>query len=256
MRKIYIIGNWKLNKSFNEIRTFFESFNDLLKDDTNLFNSNEIVYGFAPTFIGIPYAGSLMVGNTNIIAQDVCERGNGSYTGQVSAAQLLEHDVKYCIIGHSEARKFLGCNDKIVNAKAKALLASKMIPIICIGESLEQYNNNETKAVLLQQIKTIFDGISADDALNCVIAYEPLWAIGSGKTPTLEEINSLSKYFREVLTDIYDKNVALSMPLLYGGSVNENNAKSIVELSDVDGCLIGGVSLYPEKFIKILKDVK
>lgn len=255
-RKKYILGNWKLNKNLSETVAFFRTLNNTLKKDEQLANSKSLVYGIAPTFMGLQPAQALKKGVTNIIAQDVSAIDHGSYTGQVSCKQLKDYKIKYCILGHSETRKYLGVTDKIVNEKVLACLANDIKPIICIGESLEQYNKKQTKRVLTNQLKTIFKGVKAADAFNCIIAYEPLWAIGSGKTPSFEEISALCSYMRSVIKNIFNASVCYQMPLLYGGSVNENNALDIITLKDVDGLLIGGVSLDASKFSQILTTIK
>lgn len=234
----YIFGNWKLNKNLKEITSFFAIFNK------HLITSKKIVYGFAPTYLGIGLSTNLKKGQTIILAQDVASNLAGSYTGQVGCQQLKDFGISYAIVGHSESRKYLGCTDEIVNQKVKTCLANKITPVVCIGETLNQYNKKQTKQVLAKQLKTIFKGV---DASKCVIAYEPLWAIGSGKTPTLKEISNLCGYI---------KSFAKRTPILYGGSVNEQNALDIVTLKNVDGSLIGGASLDPHKMTKILKELK
>jgi len=257
-RKKYILGNWKCNKSLTEVISFFRTFNHTLDADEKLSGCRTIVYGIAPTYLGLQAAVTLKKGVTEIIAQDVSGAENGSYTGQVSATMLKDPNlqIKYCIVGHSETRKFLGVDDRIVNEKVIACLKHNVKPVICIGESLSQYNKKQTKKVLSNQIKTIFKNVSAKDANNCIIAYEPLWAIGTGKTPTLEEVASLCGFIRQTVKSIYNASVCYQMPILYGGSVNENNALDIIKQKDVDGLLIGGASLDPYKFTKIIKDVK
>lgn len=235
--KKYILGNWKLNKNLSDITKFFAEFNK------HQITNNKIVYGFAPTFLGLGMASNLKKGQTIIISQDVCENDEGSYTGQISCKQLKDFGIKHAIVGHSETRKFLGCTDTIVNKKVKACLKNKIAPIVCIGESLKQYNAKQTKQVLAKQLKIIFAGV---DASKCIVAYEPLWAIGSGKTPTTKEISSLCGFI---------KSIVKKTPVLYGGSVNDTNALTIVTLKNVDGLLIGGASLCPHKFHNILKGV-
>jgi len=257
-RKKYVLGNWKCNKSLTEVIAFFRTFNNVLKLDTKLTGCKTIVYGVAPTYLGLQAAVTLKKGATQIIAQDVSGAENGSYTGQVSANMLKDPnlDIEYCIVGHSETRKFLGVSDKIVNEKVLACLRHNIKPVICIGESLTQYNKKQTKRVLANQLKTIFKDVPAKEATNCVIAYEPLWAIGTGKIPSFEEISNLCGYMRQVVKNIFNVSICYQMPILYGGSVNEKNALDIITLKDVDGLLIGGASLDPYKFSKILKDVK
>lgn len=255
-RKKYIIGNWKLNNGFAETTKYFTQFNKLLNSDKILLNNKQLFYGLAPSYLSLALATKHKISPTQIIAQDVANVDKGSYTSQVSCSQLKDLKIKYAIIGHSETRKYLGVTDAIVNAKAINVFANKMIPIICIGESLDEYNNKLTKKVLANQIKTILQNIDILNASKAIIAYEPLWAIGSGKTPTFEEIAKLAGFIRKTLTSLYDDTTAKQMVILYGGSVNENNAVSIIKQPNVDGLLIGGVSLYPDKFFKIIRDVK
>ena len=155
-RKVYVLGNWKLHKSFKDILDFFRTFNELLKTDTELSKSESIAYGFAPSYVSIQPAQSLKQGKTLILSQDVCGVGFGAYTGQIAASQLLDYDVKHCIVGHSETRKYLFVTDQMVRTKTKALLGLNMTPIICIGESLEQYEKKQTYDVLTNQLKTVF----------------------------------------------------------------------------------------------------
>lgn len=246
-RKKYILGNWKLNKNLAETRKFFSVFNN------RIVNNKNIVYGFGPTYLCLGLATNLKKGQTIIMAQDVSDKISGSYTGQTSCLQLKDFKINYAIIGHSEARKYLGCDDNIVNAKALTCLANKITPVICIGESLAQYNKNQTKQVLAKQLRTIFKGVK--DASKCLIAYEPLWAIDSGKTPTTKEISSLCGFIRKTIAQLFNKTIADKTPILYGGSVNEKNGLTIVTLPNVDGALIGGVSLDPIKFAQIIKEV-
>ncbi|XQP55604.1 MAG: triose-phosphate isomerase [Mycoplasmoidaceae bacterium] len=243
--KKYIFGNWKLNKNQAEVSTFFATFNK------QQVKSDYLVYGVAPTFLGLQLANYLKQGQTNIVAQDVCEYEHGSFTGQISVRQLNDLNINYVIVGHSEARKYLGCTDQIVNKKVAICLANDITPIICIGESLKEYKAKQTKKVLAKQLKTIFKGISVSEAKKCIIAYEPLWAIGSGKTPSLSEINGLCTYLKQVLKTLYKQ--TMNTPILYGGSVNNDNAIEIATQLSVDGLLIGGASLDANKFATILQ---
>ena len=234
--KKYILGNWKLNKNLQDITKFFADFNK------HLVTNKDVVYGFGPTYLGLGIASNLKKGQTIIFAQDVSNNLEGGYTGQISCEQLKDFSIKYTLVGHSETRKYLGCTDEIVNQKVKTCLANKITPIVCIGETLAQYNKKQTKQVLTKQLKTIFKGVQAS---KCIIAYEPIWAIGSGKTPTLKQIDSLCCFIKKFI----------KAPVLYGGSVNDKNALSIITLKHVDGLLIGGASLCSKGFAKILKEV-
>ncbi len=250
LRKKYILGNWKLNKNLSEIAKFFVYFNKLV------IRSEKIVYGFAPTHLGLAHAVNLKKGQTIIMAQDVSEKIQGSYTGQTSCYTLKDLSVKHVIVGHSETRQYLGCTDAMVNAKVLTCLSHNITPVICIGETLKQYENNQTKQVLTKQLTTIFNSVRPKDATKCIIAYEPLWAIGSGQTPTLKEISELCEFIRLTIKKLFNVNVANRLPILYGGSVNEGNALEIISLPNVDGTLIGGASLDPNKFSTILKEIK
>jgi len=255
-RKIYILGNWKLHKGFNDLAIFFDTFNAALKAHPEINETKDLIYGIAPSYISIQPVVALKTPETFILAQDICGLGCGAYTGQISCKQLLDYKVTASLIGHSETRLYLGCNDKRVNVKAKELLANNMMPVICIGESLEDYELGNTQKYLSDQLHTTYDGIEAEQAAKTVIAYEPLWAIGTGKTPTNEEIEKTCAYIRLVLTKIYSKEISDQICILYGGSANEANCEAIISNEDVDGLLIGGASLDANKFFNILSKVQ
>lgn len=250
LRKKYILGNWKLNKDLSEITKFFNVFNKFV------FRNQNLVYGFAPTHLGLGLASNLKKGQTIIMAQDVSEKLQGSYTGQISVQTLKDFDIKHAIVGHSETRQFLGYSDEIVNAKVLTCLANGITPIICIGETLKQYEAKQTKQILTKQLTTIFKDVRPNDVAKCVIAYEPIWAIGSGKTPTLKEISELCGFIRLTIKKLFNATISDKIHILYGGSVNDTNALQIISLPNVDGSLIGGASLDPKKFINILKETK
>lgn len=257
-RKTYIFGNWKLHKKFNEISLFFKHFNYLIKKDKRINKNPNLIHGFAPSHLGILPAINFAKGKTNILAQDVGCNNIGAFTGQVAFWQLNEFKINYAIVGHSETRKYLGNSDKNVNKTIKVLLNNNIIPVICIGESLKTYKSKQTNAFLAQQIKTIFKDISLDLIQKCIIAYEPLWAIGSGKTPTLDEIQQIAHFIRQSFKSFDDKqsNICENLHILYGGSANVKNASDLMSLNDIDGLLIGGASLDPAAFVSILKQSK
>lgn len=255
-RKTYIFGNWKLHKKFNEIGLFFKRFNYLIKKDKRISKNPNLIYGFAPSHFGVLPAINFARGKANILVQDVGCNNTGAFTGQVAFWQLNEFKINYAIVGHSETRKYLGNSDNNVNKTIKVLLDNNIIPVICIGESLEIYKSRKTNIFLAQQIKTIFKDISIDQMQRCIIAYEPLWAIGSGKTPTLDEIRQITHFIRQTFKSFDDNkqsNVAENIHILYGGSANDKNASELMSLNDVDGLLIGGASLDPITFVSILK---
>ena len=185
-------------------------------------------------------------------AQNVFYEKSGAYTGEVSADMLKDLGVKYVIIGHSERRQYFGETDFTVNKKVVAALEAGLHPIICVGESKEQRELGVTKEVIDLQVKTALSGIPAEKIRHVVIAYEPLWAIGTGDTATAEQANEVCEEIRTVIRKLYGARVARSVTILYGGSMNENNAHDLLAQPDVDGGLIGGASLVPKKFTEII----
>ena len=220
----YIFGNWKLNKTNNEIVDYFHYLNNYLKRNKKIYSCKSLIYGVAPTFLGLSIATSLKNKKINILAQDVCDVEAGSYTGQIGCKQLKDLHIKYAIIGHSETRKYLNVDDKTVNKKLITCFKNKIIPIICIGEPIYYYKNNQTKKFLLNQLKTIFCNVNNVDMQKCIIAYEPLWAIGTGKTPSLLEIENICKFIKWSIKKILNCSLVTQFPILYGGSVNDINA--------------------------------
>ncbi len=185
--------------------------------------------------------------------QDVSKFEKGAYTGEISAAQLLDAGAKYCIVGHSERRQYHGEDDMLINAKAKVLLEKGIYPIICVGESLEQREMDLTMEYVAYQVKAALNGIDASQVRRCVIAYEPIWAIGTGKTATAEQAEEVCEGIRAVIRRIYGARVARTVSILYGGSMNAKNAAELLAQPDIDGGLIGGASLKPADFATIVK---
>ena len=185
-------------------------------------------------------------------AQDVSRFDKGAYTGEISASQLDDAGVRYCIVGHSERRQYHGEDDLLVNAKVRALLDKGITPIICVGESLEQREMGLTMAHINYQVRTALCGVDATTLRRCVIAYEPIWAIGTGKTATSEQAEEVCREIRAIIRDIYGARAARSVSILYGGSMNAKNAAELLAQPDVDGGLIGGASLKPADFAAII----
>lgn len=245
-RKKYIIGNWKLHKNYNEISQFFKSFNKQITETAN------VVYGFAPTHACLDKAvRSKKKSSIKIVAQDVSSEVEGSFTGQISIKQLKDLKIEYAIVGHSETREFLGCCDECVGKKVDTLTNHNIKPIICIGEKASQKRNPQR--ALKAQLETIFRKIKPEQACQCLIAYEPIWAIGSGLTPTLRRINATAIFIRKTMKELFNGIVASKISILYGGSVSTENAKDILMLRNIDGLLIGGASLDATKIVKIIK---
>ena len=246
MRRKVIAGNWKMNMLPNEAISFIEQFAPLVKD-----TKNEVI--LCVPYTDLFYA-LLNVQGTNIKigAQNMHWEEKGAYTGEVSAQMLKSIGVEYVIIGHSERRHYFAETDETVNKKIKAAIANDLKPIVCVGETLEQRETGKTEQVVTSQVEKAFEGILATDLDKIIIAYEPIWAIGTGKTATKEDANATIMQIRKKLSEIYGQNEAERVIIQYGGSVKASNAKELFEMSDIDGGLVGGASLKAEEFSKIV----
>lgn len=246
MRRKVIAGNWKMNMLPNEAIEFIEKFEPLVKD-----TKNEVI--LCVPYIDLFYS-LLSAQNTNIKigAQNMHFAENGAYTGEISAKMLKSIGVEYVIIGHSERRQYFNETDETVNKKIKAAFENKLKPIVCVGETLEERENGKTVEIITNQTKLALDGLTPEQVKNTMIAYEPIWAIGTGKTATSEDANNSIKEIRKKIEEIYGKDVAECVIIQYGGSVKSSNAKELFTTSDIDGGLVGGASLKPEEFAKIV----
>ena len=247
-RKTVIAGNWKMNMLASEIKPFMEQ----LKENLPKTRACDVVLCTpAPLLPAMIKAGK----DCKVAAggQDVSKYEKGAYTGEVSAAQLADIGAKYCIVGHSERRQYHGEDDMLINAKVKALLEKGIIPIICVGESLEQREMDLTMEYVAYQVKTALSGVDASQLRRCIIAYEPIWAIGTGKTATAEQAEEVCQGIRAVVRGIYGARPARAVSILYGGSMNAKNAFELLAQPDIDGGLIGGASLKPVDFSEIVK---
>ena len=246
-RKTIIAGNWKMNMTVSEAKAFAEELKEMLP------RAKWCDILICAPFVNIPAAQKAFKDSRVIVgAQNIHFEKSGAFTGEVSADMLKDLGVKYTIIGHSERRQYWGDTDIIVNRKAHAAIEAGIYPIICVGESLEQRELGVTKEVIDLQVKTALSGIPAEKLRHVVIAYEPLWAIGTGNTATAEQANEVNQEIRTVIRKLYGARVARSVSILYGGSMNEKNAEELLAQPDVDGGLIGGASLVPEKFTAII----
>lgn len=247
MRRKVIAGNWKMNMLPNEAINFIQELTPLVKD-----TKNDVV--LCVPYIDLFYS-LLHVQGTNIKigAQNMHWEEKGAYTGEVSASMLKSIGVEYVIIGHSERRQYFNETDETVNKKIKSALAHGLKPIVCVGETLEQREARETEKIVTNQIAKAFEGISSENLENIIVAYEPIWAIGTGKTATKEDANNTIMQIRKKLAEIYGQNEAEGVIIQYGGSVKSSNAKELFEMSDIDGGLVGGASLKAEEFSKIVK---
>lgn len=249
MRNKLIAGNWKMNNNISESLKLVNELNDLIKEK----NNNEIL--ICPPFTAL-YAVKQKLENSTIKlgAQNMHFESNGAYTGEISPIMLKEIGVEYVIIGHSERRQYFNETDNLVNLKIKAALANGIKPILCVGETLEQRERNIQQDTVKNQLDNAFMDIDEKDAINVVIAYEPIWAIGTGRTATSNQANEMALFIRESLKDLYSDNSSQKMLILYGGSVKGSNAKELMGQSDIDGALVGGASLKAEEFASIIKN--
>lgn len=245
MRRKVIAGNWKMNKTPTETVEFFKTFPDLIKD-----SKHDII--LCVPFVDLTVAQELTKKTTiKIGAQNVHFSDNGAYTGEISPKMLKDIGVDYVIIGHSERREYYRETDETVNLKIKSALKHNINPIVCVGETLEQREAGVTKDFVTNQVKNALAEVEAEQMKNIIIAYEPIWAIGTGKTASSVDANEVCKWIREKLRDLYGE-IANEAIIQYGGSVKSSNAKELFEMSDIDGGLVGGASLDSEEFAKIV----
>ena len=246
MRKKVIAGNWKMNMLPGEAIEFITELTPLVKD-----SKNEVI--LCVPYTDLFYALLTAQGtNIKIGAQNMHFEEKGAYTGEVSGKMLKSINVEYVIIGHSERRQYFNETDETVNKKIKAAFANGLKPIVCVGETLEQREVGKTVEIITKQTELALEGLTNEQVKNTIIAYEPIWAIGTGKTATSEDANNSIKEIRNKIADIYGKDVAEEVIIQYGGSVKSTNAKELFEMSDIDGGLVGGASLKAEEFSKIV----
>lgn len=247
MKNKFIAGNWKMNKTVAETRQFIRELIPLVAGVKNR------------VALCVPYtdlaAAVEETKGTNIAvgAQNVHWAESGAFTGEISVAMLKEIGVEYVVIGHSERRQYFGETDETVLKRTLAALGGGLKPIVCVGETLAERESGKTRDVLARQIAEGLKDVSATDIGNVVIAYEPVWAIGTGKTATNDEANEAIGFIRSLLAEKYGKDAADGVYIQYGGSMNEKNAEALLSMSEIDGGLIGGASLVPQKFEAIIK---
>ena len=242
MKKILAAGNWKMNNTPAQAEAMINELKEMIKDC-----KNEVL--ICPTFVCLPAAIKAAEGsNIKIGAQNLHFEDKGAFTGEVSAQMLKEIGVSHVVIGHSERREYFAETDDTVNAKVIQALKYDLVPVLCCGESLKQREDGITFDFIRSQIKIAFRGISKEDAVKIVVAYEPIWAIGTGKVATSEQANEVCADIRKCLAGIYDEETAANIRILYGGSVNKDCAAELFAMSDIDGGLVGGASLKPVDF--------
>lgn len=246
MRRKVIAGNWKMNMLPGEAIEMINELTPLVKD-----TKNEVI--LCVPYTDLFYA-LLTAQNTNIKigAQNMHFEESGAYTGEVSGKMLKSINVEYVIIGHSERRQYFAETDETVNKKIKSAFKYGLKPIVCVGETLEQREAGKAVDVITKQTELALEGLSNEQVENTIIAYEPIWAIGTGKTATSEDANNAIKEIRNKISEIYGEETSSKVIIQYGGSVKSSNAKELFNMSDIDGGLVGGASLKAEEFSKIV----
>ena len=246
MRIPFIAGNWKMYKNIAEAKEYAMKFK-------TLYHGTDVKTAVFAPFPQLPLLVEEFKGTgIGVGAQNVHFAKEGAYTGEVSVPMLEELGVDYCLVGHSERRQYFGETDETVNLKLKALLETKILPVVCVGETLEEREAGKEEEIVSNQTKAAFEGVTAEDASKVTVAYEPVWAIGTGKTATAEQANQMCYCIRMTLAEIYDTETADKIVIQYGGSVKPENATEIMNMEEIDGALVGGASLEPLKFIEII----
>lgn len=242
-----IAGNWKMYKTTAEAKAFAEEFSKLYKD-------TDVRAAICAPFTQLVALKEAFAGtNVKLGAQNVHFEDEGAFTGEISVEMLKEIGVDYCIIGHSERREYFAETDETVNLKLKKLFSSsEIIPILCVGENLSEREAGNAFDVVEGQLKADLEGIDKADVSKLVIAYEPIWAIGTGKTATPEQAGEMCAHIRNIVEKLYDEDTCDSVIIQYGGSVKSENASEIMNMDEIDGALVGGASLDASKFIKIV----
>jgi len=249
MRKLIIAGNWKLNNTSHEAIELAT----LLKRELSDITGVDIVVCPVATALS-DVKDVLDESNIGLGAQNVYWEDSGAFTGEISAPILKDIGVQYVIIGHSERRQFFGETDETVNKRIKAALKHGLTPIVCVGEILQERENNKTFDVIQKQCEGGFAGLTVAEIEKIIIAYEPVWAIGTGKTATPDQAQEVHKFIRELIKKLYDENVAQTIRIQYGGSVKPQNSVELMSQPDIDGALVGGASLKADSFSDIIKN--
>jgi len=246
-RKLFIAGNWKMNKTIAESLDLANGLVRELKDVT------EVDIAICPTFTALAAVSEAVIdSNIRLGAQNMSQNGYGAHTGEIAAGMLKEFSTRYVILGHSERRQYQRESDELVAAKAKAAHEASLKPIVCVGEQLEDRESSRTEEVVGSQVRGSLTGLTADQMECTVVAYEPVWAIGTGKTATSAQAQEVHAFIRNLLGDIFDEDTARRVRIQYGGSVKPGNARELMTQPDVDGALVGGASLDVRNFSEII----
>lgn len=248
MRKPIIAGNWKMNKTSTEAASFIREVSGKIPASDKV----DAVIG-APNVFMQSMVDLVVDSDLKIAAQNCYFEDEGAFTGETSPKVLGDLGVHYVIIGHSERRELFHETDEDINKKAHAVFRNGMLPIICVGETLEQKEAGQTNTLVADQVKAALEGLTADQVKEAVIAYEPIWAIGTGKTATAEDANDTISVVRQTIADLYSQEVADAVRIQYGGSVKPGNIKELMAQPDIDGALVGGASLEADSFLQLLE---
>jgi triosephosphate isomerase len=246
MRKPIIAGNWKMNNTIKEAKDLIENLKPLVVD-----SNVDIV--ICPSYLSIEAAVELTSGSPiKVGAQNMHYEESGAYTGEVSGEMLKELGIEYIIIGHSERRQYFNETDETVNKKVIKALKLNLNPIVCVGETIKERENNKAKEVVTIQVKNALAGLSQEEISNLIIAYEPIWAIGTGKTASSDDANEVCGWIREVVKELSDQSIAEKIRIQYGGSVKPDNIKELMGQTHIDGALVGGASLKADQFAALV----
>lgn len=249
MRKKIVIGNWKMNMTREETKSLLTIIKESVKED-------KADVAFAVPYTDLETAANVLENSFIMFgAQNVHSEPRGAYTGEISVEMLKDVGAKLCIVGHSERRQYFNETDEQVNKKIKALLEANIIPVVCVGETLVQREANEHMDLIRMQVKKALADVDTMRIEDVVIAYEPLWAIGTGVTATKEQAEEICSFIRYVVAEVYGVSISNNVRILYGGSVNEKNAKELFEMENIDGALVGGASLKPT-FVEVINAAK
>lgn len=251
MRKKLLLGNWKMNKTVSEAKEFALNAKDLGK----LAKQNKVDMGICVPYIDLAPVKKILKNSLIVGAENCHELDHGAYTGEVSIPMLLDLGITWCIIGHSERRTYYNETSEACNKKILALLKNNMVPVYCCGESLETYEEGKTKEFVKEQIIKGFKDVSKEDAAKVVIAYEPIWSIGTGKNASKEIAEDVCKFIRKTIKDLYDTKTSNKVRILYGGSVKPNNIKEYLYCDNIDGALVGGASLDVNSYKELLTNL-
>jgi triosephosphate isomerase len=250
MRKPFVAGNWKMNTDSHSGVALAKG----VADGSSGLAGSSVDVAVIPPFVYLSAIGQAVSSSGVALgAQDVYFEAKGAFTGEVSTAMLKDVGCTYVLCGHSERRHVLGESDELINKKVTASISGGLLPILCVGELLEERDASQTEEVVERQVRAGLAGLSVEKISAVTIAYEPVWAIGTGRTATREQAQEVHAFIRKLLVDMYDKTVAEEMRILYGGSVKPDNAEELMGQADVDGCLVGGASLKVDDFVQIIE---